>query len=185
MQAKWLVALFLFMTEQEYLQKFDELNIVRYELLFSGVDEAKKTFADTLFDAYVEGFVSFGGDANLSYDKAVAAIEKSYEGVSIYDTMAEYVATSNLSEIERLLVSEYHRVFNRAAMDAAKSNGRSKKTWVTVGDDKVRETHDFLDGVTVGIDDEFVTYDGDSAQYPGDFALAQNNANCRCWLMYA
>lgn len=173
------------MTEQEYLSKFDELNVLRYELLFGGADKAKGTFADSLFDAYIAGFVSFDGDTSPSYEQAVAAIEKSYDGVSIYDTMEGYVANSQLSEIERLLASEYHRVFNRGAMDAAKSNGRTRKTWLTVGDDKVRETHDYIDGTTIGIDAEFVTYDGDRAKYPGDFALAQNNANCRCWLAFS
>lgn len=51
-------------------------------------------------------------------------------------------------------------------------------------DDKVRDTHDYLEGMSVGIDEEFYTYDGDHALYPGGFENAQNNVNCRCFLTY-
>ena len=47
-------------------------------------------------------------------------------------------------------------------------------------DDKVRETHDYLEGVEVDLASEFVTFDGDSAKFPGDFSRAENNVNCRC-----
>ena len=54
------------------------------------------------------------------------------------------------------------------------------KQWRTMLDDRVRETHDFLEGATVPVDARFYTNDGDSARFPGDFMLVENNANCRC-----
>jgi hypothetical protein len=51
-------------------------------------------------------------------------------------------------------------------------------------DDRVRDTHMFLEGVEVPMGERFYTFDGDSAMIPGDFALPENNINCRCTLSY-
>ena len=59
-----------------------------------------------------------------------------------------------------------------------------EKVWATMEDERVRETHNFLDGVGVPLGTLFVAIDGDSARYPGDFAKAENNTNCRCTLTY-
>ena len=52
-------------------------------------------------------------------------------------------------------------------------------------DDKVRDTHSYLQSKKVPIGEEFFTYDGDSALYPGGFKSAENNVNCRCFLTYS
>lgn len=59
-----------------------------------------------------------------------------------------------------------------------------EKVWATMEDERVRETHNFLDGVSVPLGTLFVAIDGDSARYPGDFTKAENNTNCRCTLTY-
>ena len=59
-----------------------------------------------------------------------------------------------------------------------------EKVWATMEDERVRETHNLLDGVGVPLGTLFVTIDGDSARYPGDFTKAENNTNCRCILTY-
>lgn len=59
-----------------------------------------------------------------------------------------------------------------------------EKVWATMEDERVRTTHEFLDGVGVPLDTLFFTIDNDSARYPGDFTKAENNVNCRCWLNY-
>lgn len=59
-----------------------------------------------------------------------------------------------------------------------------EKVWATMEDERVRTTHEFLDGVGVPLDTLFFTIDGDSARYPGDFTKAENNTNCRCILTY-
>ena len=89
------------------------------------------------------------------------------------------------ADIERIAETETHRVANTAAIRAAKRAGAKNKTWVTMMDDKVRDTHEYLEGVTVGIDDDFITYDGDRAQSPGLFSLPENNIKCRCELMFS
>ena len=39
-------------------------------------------------------------------------------------------------------------------------------------DDKVRETHRYLEGASVSLDEEFWTFDGDHAAYPGGVTKA-------------
>lgn len=87
-------------------------------------------------------------------------------------------------EILRLIDTEAHRDYNTGVYDAASESGVQgvRKTWNTMMDDRVRETHDYLEGSEVGLNDRFYTFDGDSALYPGGFLLPQNNVNCRCWI---
>ena len=76
--------------------------------------------------------------------------------------------------------------YNAAVFQGVKQTGHEAvtKTWVTMKDDRVRETHDYLEGTTVHYDCEFFTYDGDHSQYPGGFSKPENNVNCRCILLY-
>lgn len=85
-------------------------------------------------------------------------------------------------DILRLIDTEAHRDYNTAVFDAATLSGKKgiRKRWYTMLDDRVRDTHQYLEGMTVGLNDRFYTYDGDSALFPGGFMLAQNNVNCRC-----
>lgn len=87
--------------------------------------------------------------------------------------------------ITRIAETEMHRIANTAALNTAKYAGAKSKTWVTMLDDKVRDTHDYLEGETVDIDEDFYTYDGDHASAPGLFELAENNVNCRCELLFS
>ncbi|MBE3130023.1 MAG: hypothetical protein IMZ54_04790 [Acidobacteria bacterium] len=55
------------------------------------------------------------------------------------------------------------------------------KTWVTEGDDKVRESHAELDGVTIGLDETF----DNGVDHPSDRdGEPEEVFNCRCWLTY-
>lgn len=95
----------------------------------------------------------------------------------------------NISEaIKRVVDTEYHRMYETGAYDTAtamKEDGKNiYKRWVTMMDERVRDTHSYIEGELVPLDEEFYTFDGDSAQFPGGFALPQNNINCRCWIEY-
>ena len=87
-------------------------------------------------------------------------------------------------ELERIFVTESHRCFSDGQWDSAEGRA-THKTWVTKEDDKVRDTHWYIDGLTVGIDEYFYTLDGDRAMRPYGFELASNNINCRCYLKYS
>lgn len=105
------------------------------------------------------------------------------------DPMAKEAITDLLeSELGVLTETETHRVINEAIMDGAAAYAEAHpdelvtKTWVTMADDRVRDTHWYLEGVTVPLDALFYTYDNDSAYAPGGFELTSNNCNCRCVL---
>lgn len=92
----------------------------------------------------------------------------------------------NLTDaIIRIAETEMHRIANTAALDTAVFAGAKTKTWVTMLDDRVRDTHEYLEGETVGIRDDFYTFDGDHAVAPGLFSLPENNINCRCELVFS
>ena len=91
-------------------------------------------------------------------------------------------------DIIRIIETESHRVYNDSILSvgeqAEADTGGVTKTWFTMLDDRVRETHEYLEGETVPYNEKFYTFDGDSAMAPGGFADPQNNINCRCsiWL---
>lgn len=168
----------------------DELNIVSQNTIQSGVN----MFEDTLIDAYIEGFsaaaymlgedgesVNIEKDIDIKTANVEAAIKKKYQDVSIYTKAEGYIKTNDAEGLQRLLESEYHRVYNQAILDYARQTGKNVyKTWVAVMDDKTRETHFYLDGTRVPLDAYFYSFDGDKGMFPGTFERAENNANCRC-----
>jgi len=95
--------------------------------------------------------------------------------------------------VERLAVvaeTETHRAINTGEYDGAQDyadrhpNETLFKQWITMGDERVRDTHDYLEGAIVPLNARFYTYDGDSARFPGDFVLPENSINCRCRIKY-
>ena len=87
--------------------------------------------------------------------------------------------------ILRVIETESHRMYGSGSRNRAVSAGAKYKEWNTMADDKVRDSHSYIWGEKIGIDDYFFTYDGDSALMPGGFELPENNVNCRCWLSYS
>lgn len=74
---------------------------------------------------------------------------------------------------------------NGGLHDGHKQAGMTDKTWLTAGDEVVRDPHIALNGTTVGIDEKFVTFNriGTKAEllYPGDpDGGAEQVINCRC-----
>lgn len=179
---------------KRYEAKFDELNVLKTQFATYKLakEDAQQEFTDILIDAYVEGFVAaqqiIHGKSVVDPQKLRGTVQFSYNGQTIQQKFSDYYETGNTKDLSRLLDSEFHRVYNTAALDAAEQeqqNGKNiLKQWLTVRDDKVRGTHEYIEGDMVPLDDVFVTYDGDYAQAPGEFQLAQNNANCRCILRF-
>jgi hypothetical protein len=57
------------------------------------------------------------------------------------------------------------------------------KTWHSAGDDRVRHTHQHLDGVRVPFSTKFRAVSGAQLSYPGDPAAPpEERINCRCWM---
>lgn len=174
-----------------FVLKIDELNDIA-EMIANAESEKQAVglFEDLLIDAYIEGFSGAkylfdNTDLSLKDYKMKAAIDKSYDGISIQERMREHYINGRVGEIKNLTESEFHRVYTTAQLNGAEELGAKTKRWVTVGDDKVRDTHAFLEGMEIPIEDYFHTFDGDRALAPGDFYLAENNANCRCILDFS
>lgn len=173
-----------------YVRLLDELNVL------TGVEAIKKLskedFFELLIDAYMEGFVGvqygLGASNKLNYKDAANITNKVYDGVSIGQKFDEYTAQKDYGHLKTLVESEYHRAYNIGGYDCAKQSKNDQndiqKVWLTMLDDKVRDTHIYLDGVSAPIDGYFYTFDGDYARFPSDFQKAQNNANCRCIIQY-
>lgn len=174
---------------RRYKTVFDELNILERGISEKTATKALDDFIDFLIDAYVEGFSGveymLGADMTVDTERLSAALNKSYDDVTIFEKFVQYHNDGDLLSLSRLMDSEVHRIYNAGSYDGAAQSGKTLvKRWMTVGDDRVRDTHAYLEGMSVPLDEAFVTNDGDSALAPGGFTKAENNCNCRCILQY-
>ena len=176
---------------QRLLLKFDEINTLTTMLSYGGFDKdyARQLFRDCLEDAYIEGFASaeymLQQEEDIEDDLLFFALEKEYDGESIYTKFDDYYEQNDAEKLKVLVESEFHRVYSQGGLDMAEATGRDVyKTWQTMQDDRVRETHDYLEGMTIPVREKFKTLDMDEADAPGGFTLPENNVNCRCWLSY-
>lgn len=172
---------------------YDELNTVKGAvqiLIAEGqrVELVEDTILDLLIMAYVFGQDQAASDLQTektaTLDKLQHALDKEYDNKTWRDRIEEYYATGNIEDINRVIDTETHRMYNTGAFDEAKEVPFAQKRWITMRDDRVRDTHEYLEGEAVPLDDLFYTFDGDSARFPGDFMLPENNCNCRCTLQY-
>lgn len=183
----------------QYLVGFDEINQListSYTLALSELDNMQDQTAQVVDDLLSMLILAYraGIDAasvNLAYDLTVDldtmedAIYAVIDGKTFEDRVQEHVANRDSQGLSTLAESEYHRVYNNAVYDGGKQYQRETgldtvRRWVTINDDKVRETHQYLEGMTADLDEEFYTIDGDHARFPGDFKKPENNVNCRC-----
>ena len=178
---------------------FDELNSFEASLRERFADgklvkEDEEDIIDEMLDLFLLAYAQGNSvtNANLSsdwmptVDDVMKVIDAKVAGKTWRERAEEYFANGgSVDDLVRVAETETHRDANTAALDTAKKAGAKSKTWVTMMDDRVRETHDYLEGMTVSIDDDFYTYDGDHASAPGLFTLPQNNVSCRCELLFS
>lgn len=187
------------------LMPFDELNtftamVREYKTEPMPLSQKEKLRRDIddyieflLIEAYTYGSVQAMQDLGLldkdpsdliDQDTMYREIYKPVAGKTFQDRVREYLDTEDSTEydFERVAETDATRVYNAGIVDAGKSSGVPgvKKQWVTMADDRVRDSHQYLYGTVVPLDRDFYTYDGDHARAPGLFALPENNVNCRC-----
>ena len=82
---------------------------------------------------------------------------------------------------ERLARTEMNTYSNRVSLAAMRNDPVvGTKTWLSMGDDKVRDAHDEVDGTEILVDEKF-NVGGDEMDCPGDpSASPENIINCRC-----
>lgn len=177
---------------------FDELNSFEATLRERFADgklakEDEEDIIDEMLDLFLLAYAQGNSvtNANLSsdwmptVDDVMKVIDAKVAGKTWRERAEEYFANGgSVDDLVRIAETETHRDANTAALDTAKKAGAKNKTWVTMADDRVRDPHVYLDGITVGIDDEFITYDGGHAQAPGLFGVPELDINCRCYLIF-
>lgn len=177
----------------------DELNALESKIeAVKSPDRAKKKeevdkYIDEVTDLFVTAYVFGTIEVSQQLGQAIepdltemrSVIEERFDGKNYRDRLNEYLEGGTEYDVRRVLETDAHRVYNAALFTGAKKAGATQKTWHTMEDDRVRDLHYYLDGVTVPMDAAFYTYNGESALYPGQFPSAENNANCRCWVTFS
>ena len=178
----------------------DELNkldaTIREQFGYGELPQDKtimKAVEDLLEDLFLYAFAmgsevtnaNLSSDYQPSLDDVMSVVDAEVAGKTWRERVEDYFSNGGTgADISRIADTETHRIANTAAFNTAKRAGATAKTWVTMADERVRDTHSYLELETVGIDDDFYTFDGDHAPAPGLFELPENNINCRCELLF-
>jgi hypothetical protein len=173
----------------------DEINALEDRLRVHFNDEGKiksKQDAEDIIDELLDLFLlsyAMGVDSVGVEQPPLETVEKTlYEridGETWVDRVWDYYDNGGtVYDIARIGATEAHRDANAAAYDAARNAGMTKKVWHCMKLDTSRDTHVYLDGVTVPIDGSFYSYKGGQTLYPGQWGIAEEDCNCLCWLTY-
>lgn len=173
--------------------RWDELEIIRREAetLFNGFEKPTREQVERFRD-YLEFVLclvyAYGwhdaeetvGIVPFTDGKDTETVNLEIEGETFRERVTE---DKSYEEILRIIDTEAHRDYNTGVYEAAKESGVPvMKRWDTMLDDKVRETHRYLEGIEVGIDDLFYSESGASALYPGGFGDPMEDCGCRCYV---
>lgn len=185
---------------------FDELNRFatqireRYETRKLESSDDYEDIIDEMLDLFLLAYAQGNTvtQENLAYlapgrelqkptvDEVMQVVNAKVAGQTWEERTRDWFANGgSVEDIVRIAETETHRIANTSALSTAKKAGAKSKTWVTMADDKVRELHQPLEMMTVGIDEDFYTFDNDHAPAPGLFEYPENNINCRCELMFS
>ena len=176
------------------IMQWDELNFLRQIATTFFSQKQKKKDIDHFCD-YLEFVLclvyAYGwkdaeeivGDLPMPEGLDDKTVNLEIAGKTFRERMKEAIEEEDEARADDIIQTESHRDYNSAVQDAGTASGLPlMKRWNTMLDDRVRETHDYLEGAVVGIDDAFFTFDGDSALGPGGFTDPSNNCGCRCYL---
>ena len=176
------------------LDELNRLETTLREMFPNGlVEEDLEDVIDLMLDLFLLAYATgneavseaLGFPYEPSYDKVMETVDRNIAGETWRDRVKEWFSNNGtVDDLIRIADTEMHRDANEAALNTAKEAGAKYKTWMTMLDDRVRDTHFPLQSVRVPIDADFYTFDGDKAQAPGMFERAENNVNCRCELRF-
>ena len=158
-------------------------------------DDIEEYIEFLLIEAYTYGNVQAMQDLGLLDLDPADLIDRD----TMYETINERIADktykqrireyldaedSTIEDFVRVAETDSTRVYNAGVVDGGKASGVPgvQKQWLTMEDEKVRSTHEYLQSMTVPLDADFYSWDGDHARAPGLFSLPENNINCRCSL---
>ena len=112
------------------------------------------------------------------------AVNLEIKGETFRERVFAQLESASVDGILRIIDTEAHRDYNTGVVNAGQESGVSgiKKRWNTMLDDRVRDPHQWLEGVTVGLEDYFYADTGDYALFPGGFGNPELDCNCRCYV---
>lgn len=113
-----------------------------------------------------------------------------------YTKMAGRIAKilgGNEKKARTIVRTEANRAISRGFQDVAEETAAlldgtgyvDVKTWRSMLDGDVRDTHRHLNGKTVHALEQFESKSGAKADCPGHFGVAEEDINCRCILVYS
>ena len=178
---------------------FDELNIL--EATINAIKETspeelkrnKEYFIDEVTEFFILSYVYGSAEASRQLNTEIMpdgdaidqALGKRIDDKNYKDRLNEYFESGTAADINRVLETDMHRMFNTGLWDGAIKGGATKKTWQTMKDERVRDTHQYLQGVTIPIDAEFYSFKGGKTLYPGQWGIAEEDCGCRCWVTFS
>lgn len=170
------------------IAEFDELHRLNsYEYLSEDYDlpeEVERYLEDMYLEGFSSAFYLLGMDVEAPVPALMlAAIWAEIENQTFRDRLEGELDDW---EIWRIARTEGHRVFIEGQEDGARQAAQTsqravRKRWVSRLDNRVRNTHQALEGTTLPLGEWFVTPNG-RAQRPGTFGVAEEDVNCRCVL---
>ena len=149
------------------------------------IDEVTELFELDFMYGVLDLNEQLGRSIEPNFENVQEVIDRKIDGKDYKERIEEYLKSGTAYDIARVISTDAHRIYNEAMFETARENGVVNKTWHTMLDDRVRDSHDYLEGITVGIEDEFYTWNGNHAYYPGQFGVAEEDVNCRCYVTFS
>lgn len=171
-------------TQQAAAAFKDSIGLTRYQvemvenyrrLLETGSAEAlNRQLRDRRYDPTVERSLDEGEP--LEADQINRMVER-YRANLLSQRASTIARTEGLGVTSLARQEALRQVVAQAGFDPADV----KRRWNATKDKRTRDSHAEMDGQLVGLEEPFVTPDGDQLMYPGDpSAPAKERINCRC-----
>lgn len=145
------------------------------ELRAGSLGALTRQLRDRRFDPSVRAAAASGEPIS---DSTITAMVKAYSNRAL-QMRGEAIARTET-------VLALHQAQNQAMQQAIDSGIIQAQavsfSWHTAHDERVRDSHESMDGQRRRLGDPFVDGDGNLLEYPGDpSAPAETTINCRCW----
>lgn len=163
-------------------------NALKDILRLAGLPDQEVKLSDTLANEYIN---TLARQIVRTQESAVTKIIENglMEGLSVASIGKNIEAATAFSAPRALRIAqtESTRAANsgtqQAYSDAAAEGIQVQKQWLSARDSLVRDSHAYLDGTVVGVNENFVSESGAEAPSPGSFGVPSEDINCRCTII--
>ena len=146
------------------------------------IDRVTDLFEMDYFLGLYDATGQLGQAVEPEYEDIRSVIDRKIAGKDYKDRLNDYFANGTPYDIARVVATDAHRIYNEAIFEAGRRAGATSKTWNCMMLPTSRDTHRYLDGTTIPFDAPFYTFEGNSAMFPGQFGVAEEDINCLCWV---